>query len=211
MKKIKFSMLKDGDRTVITLSGDEGKDEIIWKILSSYCELDSPMPEENTSGALQFPRVTDLEPLPNEEEAVAPVEKLPTYQEVRETNPVISSGEYKGMTATAALHRDKAHALGQLFGYAAALQPGREREDIVVACKRFMNRLPEMTDIYNTRDSIIGFVKDVSKMMHITPFLAGYRDISSFAEYASDAEVTAIFAAIAKTLQDRSRQTKPGV
>lgn len=209
MKKIRFSMLKDGERTVITLSGDEGKDEIIWKILSSYCELDSPT--ETASDEVIIPRVTDLEPLPDEEPAPVPVENLPTYQEAKETAGTITSGEYKGMTATAALHRDKAHALGQLFGYAAALQPGKEREDIVAACKRFMNRLPEMTDIYNTRDSIIGFVKDVSKMMHITPFLAGYRDISSFAEYASDNEVKAIFAAIAKTLQDRSRQTKPGV
>lgn len=209
MKKIRFSMLKDGERTVITLSGDEGKDEIIWKILSSHCELDSPT--ETASDEVIIPRVTDLEPLPDEEPAPVPVENLPTYQEAKETAGTITSGEYKGMTATAALHRDKAHALGQLFGYAAALQPGKEREDIVAACKRFMNHLPEMTDIYNTRDSIIGFVKDVSKMMHITPFLAGYRDISSFAEYASDNEVKAIFAAIAKTLQDRSRQTKPGV
>ena len=209
MKKINFSMLKDGERTVITLSGDEGKDEIIWKILSSYCELDSP--KETALGGATIPCVTDLEPLPNDEPAVVPAENLPTYQEAKKAAGTISSGEYKGMTATAALHQDKSRALGQLFGYAAALQPGKEREDIVAACKRFMNHLPEMTDIYNTRDSIIGFVKDVSKMMHITPFLAGYRDISSFAEYASDNEVKAIFAAIAKTLQDRSRQTKPGV
>lgn len=145
MKKIRFSMLKDGDRTVITLSGDEGKDEIIWKILSSYCELDSP--KECSPDEAIVPRVTDLEPLPDEEPAVVPAENLPTYQEAKDTAGTISSGEYKGMTATAALHQDKSRALGQLFGYAAALKPGKEREDIVAACKRFMNHLPEMTDI----------------------------------------------------------------
>lgn len=212
MTRFGFNMVKDGDRTVIVLNGTTPeKDELIWKILNAYCELESPGKSDTVPDAptdKPIPVVSDMEPVESDVEDVPDSNALPSYETLREAGKEISSGPYKGMTAQQALAQDKSKALAELFKYSYYLPTSEERSEIVLSCKQFMDNLPNMAGYYNTRERIADFAKDMSVMMKIGPFIAGYPDLDSFIASATDEEMSNLFLAIAKTMQDRSRMDK---
>lgn len=217
MQRVNFKMVKDGNRTVIQIIGPSPQsDELALRILKAYCgyeDSDAANRESLSEDVvehtchLEAPAFEQDETLDEET-----IDALPDYQEIaNETSNRISSGAYIGMTATEALQRDKGKALGALFVYAKNIPDSFEKQDIIKSCRYFMSCLPMTREEYPTRDDKVDFIQDVAKMMQIAPFINGYTDLTSFCNYASDAEVEATFIAVTQTLQDRSLKSKPSV
>lgn len=234
MEKIQTQMLKDGKRTVIIINGaGKEQDELAYRIISAYYgtstevptvaapvpdttvkqsdvqKTEPDLPWESKADPAVYAKVKDLEPaqepvlsIPSEEE----LKQMEDYSIARSRNQfLISAGEYKGITALDALHRDDEVALVKLHKYATELRDCGERDEIITTCKQYMVSLPDLTQRFLTRQRKCEFIKTISKMASVIPFINGYMDMDAFISYAADAEVDTALVNLSMALADRGR------
>lgn len=219
--KLQVQMLKDGKRTVIVISGAEPEqDELAYQLITTYfssaltCASCSPapvqpVPAQQLSEVAATPEVMVVEDLEAVEDSISiPSEEafsmMEDYSIARSRNKyVISAGEYCGITALDALHRDQEVALARLHKYATGMKDSAERDEIIVTCKQYMRDLPMTTKEYLTRERKCEFIRNIASMTTVVPFINGYVDVRSFIDTASDAEVSAAIEALAYALGKR--------
>ena len=208
-------MLKDGKRTVIIINGaGKGQDEIAYKIVTAYNASMLGIPvevptvsETEHEDVLPFETVEGLTPPPE------PKVEVPTEKEVSQMEPysiarsrnqyTISNGTYKGMTVLEALHKENETALVRLYEYATNMKDSGERDEIIEVCKQYMTSLPVKVAEFMTKERKCSFIKTISEMSSITPFISGYMDLYSFENYASNEEIDKATKNLAEALYER--------
>jgi hypothetical protein len=123
--------------------------------------------------------------------------------------PVISTGEYKGLKPAEALDRYRIKALAKLFDHAKGLPDCSEKTAIVRECRNFMSgKLPILAADATTRHDMTALIEDVAKIAPLDKLAQGYsfQDYKSLCRLGRDDEIKAFFDAVVQSLQDRGQR-----
>lgn len=211
-------MVKDFQRSIIVLSGDKKeRDRFATKIANIYLGFLKIKPEQLPQERVVQDKIPETKYLAQPTEDTSPVPSaeqiggMKNYAELYQQNDIMTGGPYKGMSAAAALTLDKDKALSLLFGYAYRLPNGPEKANISLCCKQFMRDLSFIKNDYETREQKLRFLRSASSIMKIELFLNGYSDLAAFAQSAQDSEITLVFEAVIKTLEERGTRSTSAI
>lgn len=233
METVNVKMLKEGKRTIIIVEGaDEVRDEVAYRILSTYYGLERGIPllpdtddvpgsaapteapengEDPPAARTPMPglmNVKGLTPAP-EEPVEAPdeaaINQMENYASARQRNHhLVPYGPYNGMTPVGALMRDRENALVVFFYMAKEMNDSAEKDEIVRACKQYMGNLPNTIKDYPDRESKLNCIVTLSKLGSLAACINGYQSLKDFCDNAADSEVDNVFKLVLYSFQDRA-------
>ena len=194
---VAVQIYKDGNRTILVIDGSTASlDELILKLVGTAVPNAEASVEE----------VDGLEPAASIVEKAPDITQCLSYVDYISRNQnVISTGLYKGMTATEAIFRDGPKALAELFLLLKGRKNLPERDSIASECRRYMMELPYETDKWN-REQKASLIVQTDRWLNIDLFTNGYRNAADFAQEATDGELRAATENLALALADRAKK-----